>query len=187
MRPATERNAAPPSLTKATVSASVPHYRVRPQAPTRWRAPAGLLGSQRSHDATSLEPGRRRCLRTASATRPVDARMAALRSRRKRRARPGRGLTIARYTRRRLTTARLWHLGSDGRARLSPFRPALRASLHDDSRITPGNPNRHLQPLGSPATPCCDDRLSSGHHRRLIRRATLTVLPIRPIDALRSI
>ena len=25
---------------------------------------------------------------------------------------------------------------SDGRARLSPFRPALRASLHDDSRIT---------------------------------------------------
>jgi hypothetical protein len=28
----------------------------------------------------------------------------------------------------------------DGRARLSPFRPALRASLHNDSRITPASP-----------------------------------------------
>ena len=54
-----------------------------------------------------------------------------------------RGLTIARHTRTRLTTAPLSHLRwgwSDDRARLSPFRPALRASLHDDSRITPGKP-----------------------------------------------
>ena len=65
-----------------------------------------------------------------------------------------------------------------GRARLSPFRPALRASLHDDSR---GHPEGQLvtsKPLESPATPRCDDRLSSGHHRRVIGRPAAPVDPI---------
>jgi hypothetical protein len=45
----------------------------------------------------------------------------------------------------------------------------------------PGKPSRHFRPLESPATPRCDDRLSSGHHRRLIRRTPVAVGAIRPI------
>jgi hypothetical protein len=39
-------------------------------------------------------------------------------------------------------------------------------------------PSCDFQPLESPATPRCDDRLSSGHHRRLIRRPPVTVNPV---------
>jgi len=54
-----------------------------------------------------------------------------------------RGLTIDRSLHR---LQYLSHSGTpgagvpDARARLSPFRPALRASLHDDSRITQATP-----------------------------------------------
>ena len=69
----------------------------------------------------------------------------------------------------------------DGRARLSPFRPALRASLHDDSRITQASQSS-LPTFRVTGTPRCDNRLSSGHHRRLIRRTAMTISPIRHIE-----
>ena len=40
---------------------------------------------------------------------------------------------------------------------------------------------RHRPPLESPTTPRCDDRLSSGHHRRVIRPPPDTVSAIGPI------
>jgi hypothetical protein len=48
---------------------------------------------------------------------------------------------------------------------------ALRPVAADLPRLSgpyhPGKPSRHFRPLESPATLRCDDRLSSGHHRRL--------------------
>jgi hypothetical protein len=44
--------------------------------------------------------------------------------------------------------------GSMARTRLSPFRPALRAALHDDSRVTTYSPHTN--------THCCNDRLRPG-------------------------
>ena len=43
----------------------------------------------------------------------------------------------------------------------------------------PGKHRRLIRPLESPTTPRCDDRLSSGHNRRVIRRTTRPTQPIR--------
>jgi len=59
---------------------------------------------------------------------------------------------------------------------LAPLAPTRRQPRH------PGQPSRQFQPLESSTTPRCDDRLSSGHHRRLIRRPPLTVLAIHPVE-----
>ena len=50
------------------------------------------------------------------------------------------------------------------RARLSPLRPALRASLRDDSHAEPFTPNgvRSRATVRLPTTRCCDDPLSPG-------------------------
>jgi hypothetical protein len=42
----------------------------------------------------------------------------------------------------------------------------------------PGEPGRHFQALESQATPRCDDRLSSVHHRRVIRRPAGGAKPV---------
>ena len=52
------------------------------------------------------------------------------------------------------------------------------------STTTAASPKRtqlSLWSLRVSATPCCDDRLSSGHHRRVIRPPTNPVTAIRPI------
>jgi hypothetical protein len=43
---------------------------------------------------------------------------------------------------------------------------------------SPRRSARHFQALESPATPRCDDRLSSGHQRRLIRRPTAPIVAV---------
>jgi len=59
---------------------------------------------------------------------------------------------------------------------LAPRAPPRRQPRH------PGQFSRQFQALESPTTPRCDDRLNSGHHRRFVGSAPLTIRAIRPIE-----
>jgi hypothetical protein len=75
------------------------------------------------------------------------------------------------------------------RAAIADSASPLGARLRGDSRVlhpqaeerSCGTPPRATSTVSSP-THCCDDRLSRGHQRRVVRRAAMTIRPIRGIE-----
>jgi len=52
--------------------------------------------------------------------------------------------------------------------------PIIGATRLRDSRLSQDKLDSHYRPLESPGTPCCDNRLNSGHQRRIVRRTAMT-------------